>query len=110
LKYFERRRKAKLYRQWVERDGLPPEAVHPEKLEDVHLQASRSEDISLETNESLTVHVEYDNRVATHPEAAGDMLTEIDRRQLRVPRLFILLGATILIVCVGLILLIVYSC
>jgi len=40
VKYFQRRRKEKLYRQWAERAGLPPEVV-PDKAdesEDVHAQ------------------------------------------------------------------------
>jgi len=32
LKYFRRRKKRKLYRQWVERSSLPPEAIPREEV------------------------------------------------------------------------------
>ncbi len=112
LAYFKRRRKAKLYRQWVERAGLPPEAVPTEagKSEDTTLQVPSSEAASPEVDRPLRVHVEPGRRVAIHPEVSGDMMAEINERQLRLPLLYMLLGASALILCVGLILLIVYSC
>ena len=112
LKYFKKRRKEKLYRQWVERAGLPPEAVPAgaDKPEDVPLQVHSAEAVSPEAHEPLKVHVEPDSRVATHPEITGDMMAEINKRQLRLPLLHMLLGASALILFVGLILLIVYSC
>jgi len=32
MKYFQRRRKRKLYRQWVARSSLPPDAIPREKV------------------------------------------------------------------------------
>ena len=32
IKYFQTRKKRKLYHQWVERDGLPPDAVPQEEV------------------------------------------------------------------------------
>jgi len=32
LKYFQTRKKRKLYHQWVERDGLPPDAIPQEEV------------------------------------------------------------------------------
>jgi hypothetical protein len=42
LNYFQRRRKGKLYEQWVQRADLPPEAIPREKLrEDVTPKAEK---------------------------------------------------------------------
>ena len=71
--YLQRRRKGRLYQQWVERAGLPPEAIPQE-------------------------------------EVAEDIIPKIDKEQLRLPILFMLLGASLVILCVGLVLLIVYAC
>ncbi len=73
LGYLRRRRKVKLYQQWVERGDLVPEAIPPE-------------------------------------EVAEDIIPKIDKKQLRLNILYMLLGASMLILCVGLILLIVQSC
>jgi hypothetical protein len=43
-------------------------------------------------------------------EFAEDIIPKIDKKQLRLPMLYMLLGASVVILCVGLILLIVYSC
>ena len=72
LRYLRRRRKAKLYQQWVEKADLPPEAV-PEEF-------------------------------------AKDIIPKMDKEQLRLRMLYMLLGASLVILCVGLILLIVHSC
>ena len=111
LKYPQRRRKRKLYKQWVERAGLPPEAVPPEtdKFEDIPFQANDYEAVSDEDRRPPRVYIEPD-AMATHPEVTGDMLAEIDRRQLRLPTLYRLLGAGLAIICIGLILYIVSSC
>ena len=71
--YLQRRRKGRLYQQWVERAGLPPEAIPQE-------------------------------------EVAEDIIPKIDKEQLRLPILFMLLGASLVILCVGLVLLIAYAC
>ncbi len=70
LKYPQRREKKRLYQQWVERAGLPPEAI-PEE------------------------------------EVAKDIIPKIDKNKLRQNALYILLGAAIMLFCVGLILLII---
>ena len=63
----------KLHRQWVERAGLPPDAIPRE-------------------------------------EVAEDMMPPEDKQQSRLNILSILLGVSLVILCVGLILLMVYSC
>lgn len=73
LKYFKRRRMEKLHRQWVERAGLPSEAIPRE-------------------------------------EVAEDMMPPEDKPQSRLNILSILLGVSLVILCVGLIFLMVYSC
>ena len=73
LKYFQRRQKRKLYRQWVESSSLSPDAIPQEEV------------------------AEY-------------MTPQIDKQQSRLKILSILLGISIVILCVGLVLLIVYSC
>jgi len=95
LKYFQRRKKEKLYRQWVERAGLPSETIHPE------------------ADKPLRVHPRPDrpdSPVATHSEVGGDMMAKIDKRQRRLPLLYVLLGVCIVILCGGLVLLITQSC
>ncbi len=73
LSYSQRRRKGKLYQEWVERAGLPPEAI-------------------------------------PHEEVAEDIMPKIDTERLRQPLLYMLLGAALLILCFGVILLIVHAC
>ena len=73
FRYLKTRRRSRLYKQWVERAQLPPEAVPREEF-------------------------------------AEDIIPKIDKKQLRLPMLYMLLGASLVILCVGLILLIVYSC
>ncbi len=112
MKYFEKRRRAKLYRQWVEQAGLvsdtgPPEA---DKSKDAPFRVDSSEAVSPEDDESLRAYIEPDSGVVTHPEVTGDMMTEINRRQPRRRILYILLGVSVVIFCAGLILLIVLSC
>ena len=76
LNYFQRRRKGKLYEQWVQRAGLPPEAIPREKIAEV----------------------------------AEDVTPKIEKERLHQPILYVLLGASLVIFCVGFILLIVQSC
>jgi hypothetical protein len=73
LNYFRRRRKEKLYEQWVQRADLPPEAVPQEKVHE-------------------------------------DIRPKTEKESLQQPILYILLGASLVILCVGFILLIVESC
>ena len=68
-----RKKKRKLYQQWVERASLSPDAIPRE-------------------------------------EVAEDMIPQIDKQQSRLNLLSILLGISLVVLCAGLILLIVYSC
>ena len=112
LGYLRRGGKRRLYRQWVERAGLPPEAVLTEagESEDVPPHVCSSEAVRPEARKPLRVDVEPDDGIATHPGIAGDMMAEIDNRQLRLPMLYLLLGGSALILFAGLILLVVFSC
>jgi len=112
LKYFEKRRKAKLYRQWVERVGLPPEAIHLEaqKSEETNPQIDNSEAIRSIPDDFPTSHVKATNQVATHPDVAGDMMAEINKRQPRSTLLYILLGVSIVIFCGIFVILVMLSC
>ena len=73
LKYFRRKKKRKLYQQWVERASLSPDAIPREEI-------------------------------------AEDMIPQIDKQQSRLNMFSILFGISLVILCAGLILLIVYSC
>ena len=77
LNYFPRRRKEKLYEQWVQRADLPPEAVPREKV-------------------------------------AEDVTPKIEKERLRQPTLdvllYVLLGVSMAVLCMGLVLLIMQSC
>ena len=110
MKYFERRRKAKLYRQWVERAGLPPEASPPEtqKSENTHPPIDSPELVRPVPENPPTVYAGATSQVATHPDITGDMLAEINKRQPRLPLLYIILGISIAIVLGALILLVVW--
>ena len=72
LKYLRRRRKEKLYHQWVERSGLPPEALPQE--------------------------------------VAGDITPKMDGKKRHLYILYVLLGVSIVLLCLGLILLAMQSC
>ena len=73
LKYPQRRRKKRLYRQWVKTAGLSPEAIPEEEI-------------------------------------AGDTIPKTGENRLRLNVLYILLVASIMIFCTGLILLVANSC
>jgi hypothetical protein len=73
LNYFPRRRKEKLYEQWVQSADLPPEAIPREKVRE-------------------------------------DIRPKKEKESLQQPILYILLGASLVIFCVGFVLLIVESC
>ena len=109
-RYFQRKRREKLYRQWVERAGLPPEAVPPltGRSQDVRPQLNNHEAVSPVPD--VTTHPRTDNEVATHPDVTGDMMAEIGKDRPRLPLLYLLFGISLLVLCVGLILLIVHSC
>jgi len=110
MRFWKRRREAKLYRQWVERAGLPPETVPREadKSEEVHAQTDNRKAVSPKA--TGPVRVQPGSSAVTHAEVTGDMMAEIDRRQPRSPMLYILLGASLVALFVVLILLIVSSC
>jgi hypothetical protein len=112
FKYFARKRKAKLYRQWVERADLPSGAVplEADKSEDFSPRVRSSEGVSPEAPQSLRVHLEPNSGVATHPEVSGDMMAEINLRQRNLRLLYVLLGVSLVVLCAGLVLLIMYSC
>lgn len=112
LKFFDRRRKTKLYRQWVERAGLPPEALRPEadKSKDATPEIDNHKAVILEAYKPQALHVEPDSGVATHPEVTGNMMAEIRKRQPRLRILYILLGVSMVILCGALVLLVVQSC
>ena len=107
MRYFQRRRKEKLYRQWVERAGLPPETV-PAKAESPEDITAQSE--NLETHEPVRIQAKPDSRAATHPGVTGDMMAEIDRRQLQLPMLYVLLVVCLVILLTGLILWAINAC
>ena len=112
MKYFQKRRKAKLYRQWVERAGLPTDAIPLEarKAEDSHPQVDSPEPAG-QIPESLPIfHVRTDNQIATHRGVTGNMMTEINRRQTHLFLLYVLLGVCVLVVILVLVLLVVWSC
>ena len=76
LKYFRRKKQRDLYRQWVERASLSPDAIPRE-------------------------------------EVAEDMIPQVDKadkQQSHLNILSILFGISLLILCTGLVLLMVYSC
>ena len=111
MKFFEKRRKAKLYQQWVKRAGLPSEAVpHEADKVETPLRGPTSEVVTPEADQPQGLYVKPDSGVVTHPEVTGNMMAEIDKRQRRLPILYILLGAALIILCASLILLIIHSC
>jgi len=110
LKYFERRKKAKLYRQWVERAGLPPEngPLETQKSEKAHSPISSPEFVRPVPENPTTVYAGATSQVATHPDVTGDMLVEINKRQPRLPLLYILLGISIAVFLGALVLLVIW--
>jgi len=102
LKYFRRKRKEKLYRQWVKQAGLPPEAARPEP--------DKSESARPQVDSAEAIRRRADDRIATHPEVTGDMMAEIGKDRLSLRLLYVLFGVALLILCVGLILLIAHTC
>jgi len=112
LKYFQKRRKAKLYRQWVERAGLPPNAIpfEAQKSEVAHPQVDSLESARPIPESPPTTRVTADSQVATHPDVTGNMMAEIRKRQRRLPLLYVLLGICIVVVVTVLVILVVWSC
>lgn len=105
FKYFQRRSQERLYRQWVERAGLPPESV-PAETE--HPEGTPHPAEHIEYEETPTYR--RDDRIATHPDVTGNMMHEINKQQRRLFLLYVLLGAAVVILLVSLILILVYSC
>ena len=113
MKFFQKRRKAKLYRQWVERAGLPSDTIPPRarKSEDTHPQVGIPEPAKPVAEIHPIFRVRTDNQIATHPDVTGNMLTEIYRRQVRpLLRLYLLLGVCVVVVVAVLVLLVIWSC
>jgi len=112
LKYFERRRKAKLYRQWVEQAGLPPDVIcsEVEKSEDTQLPIDNPEAAMPTPDNFPIIRVREANQIAIHPDVTGDMMAEINKRQPRLPLLYILLGVSMVIFLVALVLLVALYC
>ena len=110
MKFFDRRRKTKLYRQWVERADLPPDAITPQPARVEHADAQIDEGRAVCPKASGPVQIMPSSPAVTHAEAAGDMMAEIDKRRPRLRMLYILLGLSIVILCGALVLLTVQSC
>ena len=110
MKYFERRRKAKLYRQWVERAGLPPEVspLETRKPEDTHPPINSPELVRPVLENPPAIYAGATSQVTTHPDVTGDMLREINKRQPRLPLLYILLGISIAIFLGALVILVIW--
>ena len=112
MKYFERRRKAKLYRQWVERAGLPLDAIllEAQKPGGAHRQIDNPEPARPVPEKPPVLPVRADNQVATHPDVTGNMIAEINRRKTQLPILYILRGIFVVIFLGVLVLLVVWAC
>ncbi len=82
LKYFRRRKKRKLYQQWVDRANLSPDAIPQEEV---------AEDRISQKHKQLLVH------------------GAADKQQSRLNILNILLGVAVVVLVAGLILFIVHS-
>lgn len=92
MKYFQRKRKERLYRQWVKEGSLPPETIQPqiESVEGARPQVSKP--------------------VTAPPEVGGRRIREMGNNRLSRRLLYILLGVSLVTLCAGVILLIVQSC
>ena len=78
--YFERRRKARLHRQWVNQGGLPPEEIPPEMP---NAQSAKETDLATED--------------ITHEDVPGyTAQINIDRGMVRLPFRYVLLGLFII--------------
>jgi hypothetical protein len=112
LKYFERRRKAKLYRQWVERAGLPHEATYLEtqKAKDARPQIYSPESARSVPESPPTIYLRTENQIATHPDVTGNMLAEINKRRTNLPLLYLLLGICVVVFIAVLTLFVLWSC
>ncbi len=82
LKYFQRRKKRELYRQWVERANLSPEAMPREEVAEDRISHRQRQLISQDT---------------------------VGKQQSHLTILYILLGVALVLLCAGLVFLIVYS-
>ena len=92
MKYFQRKRKERLYKQWVKEGSLSPEASHPqiESTEGVRPQVSKP--------------------VTARPEVGERRMGEVGGNKSSLRFLYILLGVSLVTLCAGIILLIVQSC
>ena len=110
MKFFDQRRKTKLYRQWVERAGLPPDVITPQPDRPEHAPIQIDKGRAVSPKASGPVQVLPSSSAVTHAKVDGDMMTEIDKRRPHYHRLYILLGISIVIFCGASVLLIVQSC
>jgi hypothetical protein len=77
--FLERRKKVKLFQQWVDRAGLPPEEIPPEVL---------SEQVIKETNLAI-------DNVTHKPVTNCAAPIDIDGRMVILPFRYVLIGLTI---------------
>ena len=81
---------------------MPPEVARTKTGEPEGVPPTR-------TDEGAVIRYRTDEPVGTYPEISGDMLAK-GKRRLRLPLLYMALGAALLVVLVGLILLIIKAC
>ena len=80
MKYFERRKKVKLFQQWVNKADLPPEEIPPEVLNG---ESAKETDMA------------HDD--ITHQEFSGyPSPISIDRGVVRLPLRYVLLGLSVI--------------
>jgi hypothetical protein len=108
--YPKRWRTQKLYKQWVERAGLQSEAIpaQKDKSENSPLEVINPDNVSARVRETPAGATEPDRHAADR-KVAVFMMAEINKEQLRLAILLVLLGASLVIFCLGSILLLVYS-
>ena len=78
MNYFERKRREKLYRQWVERAGLPRDALPTEADESTGRQHRQSADSGDRRGALFKPH----SGMGMPPNGIGGILAGIDRRLL----------------------------
>jgi len=102
LKYFHRKKKERLYRQWIERADLPPETSHTEP--------NQSDSVSSEANNTdIGIHID-DDPIARHHRVKGDMMTEINKYRKRPVLVYFMLTILFIFLSIIVILLIIQSC
>ena len=112
LRFLRGERKSRLYRQWEKHADLSPEAIGHEvnKSGEGAIQSNSYGTVTPESQEPFKIHIKHEEQMATHPDIHGDMVAELDRRQLKLPILFWLITIPILILGIFVVLLIMLSC